>query len=258
LKKRTVIESNFIIYQSARDESVSTEYRNVFKVDGKSVGDSEKRTTELFEKIGKSDSVEQELVRIQKESLRYDKNLDITGLTTYQTPILAEYSRPFFNFKLLGRENSGDGDVFLVEYQQTRRSPYILLDEISRDRSKLTLGFNFDLPDSINKSNVLLRGKIWIDANTFQLRREERELTLQTENSAKPLVLLRTDFEYQPSDFKILVPKKIALTYYALKIKDKGRDISTALNTRATFEYSKFSRSDVEIESNEINSPKTQ
>ena len=256
LKKRTVVESNFIIYQSARDANASSEYRYVFKVDGKLVGDSEKRTTELFEKIAKSDSVQQELERIQKESLRFDKNLKITDLTLVQTPLFADHLRPFFDFKYLGRDV--DGQTFMVEYQQTKQSPYILIDEENADSEKRNLTFNLGLPDSIKKSNVLLRGKFWIDAETFQLRREERELTLQTENSSAPLVLLRTEYEYQPSDFKIYAPKKITLTYYELKIKDKGREAAAILNTKATFEYAKFSKSDVEVKSNEVNSPKNQ
>jgi hypothetical protein len=257
-KKRTIVESNFIIYQSSKDESVSTEYRNVFKVDGKPVGDSEKRTTELFEKIAKAESVQQELERIKKESSRYDKTLELDGLSLLQSPILAEYSRPYFDFKLLGREISNGTDAFLVEYRQTKPSPYILIEEETTDRSKLTLGFSLDLPDTLNKSNVFLRGKLWIDAQTFQIRREERELTAQIESSTKPLVLFRSEFEYQPSDFGILVPKKIAFTYFEVKSKDKGREISAKLDTKATFEYAKFSKSDVEVESNKVNSPKSQ
>jgi hypothetical protein len=257
-KKRTVIESNFIIYQSAKVQNYVSEYRYVFKVDGKLVGDSEKRTTELFEKIAKSDTADEELARIQKESSRYDKTLDIVGLTIFQTPILADYSRPFFDFKLAGRESVGEREVFVVEYRQTKRSPYILIDEKNADTAKFGLTYNLDLPDSIKKSDVLLRGKLWIDAETFQLRREERDLTLQTGNSSAPLVLMRTEFEYEPSDFNIFVPKRIALTYYELKTKDKGREISTVLNTKATFEYAKFSKSDVEVKSNEVNSPKNQ
>jgi hypothetical protein len=254
LKKRTVIESNFIIYQSSKDETASTEYRNVFKVDGKLVGDSEKRTTELFEKIAKADSVHQELARIQKESSRYDKTLEINGLTLLQSPILAEYSRPYFDFKLVGREVAVGVEVYVVEYKQIKPSPYILIDEETTDRNKLTLGFNLDLPDSLKKSNVFLRGKLWIDAKTFQIWHEERELVARVENTSKQVVLLRSEFDYHPSDFDILVPKKIAFTYF--EIKTKGKEISTVLDTKATFEYAKFSKSEVEVETDKINPPK--
>jgi hypothetical protein len=256
VKKRTVIQSNFIIYQSSKDESVATEYRNVFKVDGKPVGDSEKRTIELFEKIAKSDSLQDELERIRKEGSRYDKTLEINGLTLLQTPILTDYSRPYFNFKLAGRENLSGREVFIVEYQQTKASPYVLLNEESTDGTKVTIGFNLELPNQINKFNVFLRGKLWIDAQTFQIWRENRELTAQVKSNEPPLLLIQSDFEYQPSDFGILAPKRITFSYFEVKTKDKGREISTILDTKATFEYAKFSKSDVEVKSNEINSPK--
>lgn len=258
LKKRTVIDSNFIVYQSAKNQYFVTEYRYVYKVDGKLVGDSEKRTTELFEKIAKSDTADEEFARIQKESSRYDKTLDIIGLTVFQTPILADYSRPFFDFRLAGRETTGGREVFVVEFRQTKRSPYVLIDEKNPEAAKLGLTYNLDLPESIDKNNVLLHGKLWIDAETFQLLREERNLTLQTGNSSAPLNLIQNEFEYQPSDFNIYVPKKITLTYYELRSKEKGRQISTVLNTKATFDYAKFSKSDVEVKSNEVNSPKNQ
>ena len=254
LKKRTTVESNFIIYRSAKDPNLSTEYRNVFKVDGKPVGDSEKRTTELFEKIARADSVHQELARIQRESSRYDKTLVIDDLTLLQTPILAEYSRPYFNFRLAGRETAVGVEVLVVEYKQTKPSPYILIDENTADMNKLTLGFHLDLPDWLNKSNVFLRGRLWIDAKTFQIWHEQRELAARTENGSDEIVLLRSEFDYHPSDFGILVPKKIVFTYFA--IRTKGPLVRTVLDTKATFEYSKFSKSDVEVESNKINSPK--
>lgn len=257
-KKRSVIESNFIIYQSSKNEKISTEYRNVFKVDGKPVGDNEKRTVELFENIAKADSVADELERIQRENSRYDKTLRVNGLTLLQSPILAEYSRPFFSFNLAGRENLGGAENFVIEYLQIKPSPYVLINEESSDPNKITIGFALDLPRTLNKFNLFLRGKLWIDAQTFQIRREERELFAQTETSVAPLVLLRSEFEYQPSDFGILVPKKFSFTYYEVKSKDKGREISTVLDTKATFEYAKFSKSDVEVKSNEVNSPKNQ
>ena len=258
IKKRSVVESNFIIYQSSKNEKISTEYRNVFKVDGKPVGDNEKRTVELFKNIAKAGSVTDELERIQKENSRYDKTLRVNGLTLLQSPILADYSRPFFNFKLAGRENLGGAENFVVEYLQTKPSPYVLINEESSDPSKITIGFALDLPKSLNKFNLFLRGKLWIDAQTFQIRREERELLAQVDSSSAPLVLLRSEFEYQPSDFGILVPKKFSFTYYEVKSKDKGREISTVLDTKATFEYAKFSKSDVEVKSNEVNAPKNQ
>ncbi|HEY0429273.1 MAG TPA: hypothetical protein VGC76_15945 [Pyrinomonadaceae bacterium] len=244
-KKRTVVESNFIIFQSLNDESVSSEYRSVVKVNDKNLGDTEKRSNDLFEQLARASSVKQELEKIQKESSRYDKNLQITGLTLLQTPILADYARPFFDFKLTNRENTDGADVFVVEYRQTKPSPYVLIDERADESKKITIGFDLGLPKILNKSNVFLRGKLWIDAQTFQIRREERELTGQTDGAAGTLILFRGEFEYQPSDFGILVPRKITYSYFQVKSKDNN--VSAKLDTRATFEYAKFRKSRVEV-----------
>lgn len=249
LKKSSVVESNFIIFQSAKDQKVASEYRDVYKVDGKAVGDNQMRANELLTQLAKSDSVEQELKKIQKESLRYDKNLEVTGLTLYQSPILEEYERPYFNFKLAGRENFNNAEVYIVEYQQTKPSPYIIINNESIAektlKDSLSLSFNLDLPKSVSRSDVLLRGKLWIDAKTFQLWREERELTAQSES---PLVILKTDFEYQPSEFGILVPKQFSLVQYRVKKGEKGSSLAAVKDTQIGFAYSKFKKAGSEVQ----------
>ncbi|MGI8640441.1 MAG: hypothetical protein ACR2MG_10925 [Pyrinomonadaceae bacterium] len=246
LKKRSVVESNFIIFQSAKDQNVTSEYRDVYKVDGETVKDNQTRANDLLGQLTKSNSVEQELKKIQKESLRYDKNLEINGLTLLQSPILEDYARPFFNFKLAGRDNFNNSEVYIVEYQQTKPSPYILINEPKSASKNLSLSFDLDSPKSLNKSNIFLRGKLWIDARTFQIWREERELTAQTEN---PIVILKTEFGYQPSDYGILVPKQISLVQYGIKKSGKDNQFSAVKNTQVDFVYSKFRKanSDVKI-----------
>jgi hypothetical protein len=251
-KKQSTVESNFVVYQSAKNENLATEYRNVVKVDGKTVGGSEKRATDLFTQLSKSASAQQELEGIQKESSRYDKNLDISGLTLLQAPILAEHIRPFFDFQLLGRETLDGREMFSVSYQQTKVSPYILFNTAEGRQEKLSLNFEEDLPNSIQEPNARVRGKMWIDAQTFQIRREERELTIQPTGLQSPLVIQKTEFEYQPSDLGILVPKRITLSGFTVKSKDKGTNISAFLDTKATFQYNKFTKSDVEVKSGEV------
>lgn len=247
VKKRSVVQSNFIIFQSLKDEKISSEYREVFKVDDKNIGDTEKRSNDLFEQLSKAKSVRQELEKIQKESSRYDKHLEISGLTLFQSPILTGGVRESFEFRIAGNEAIDGANILIIEYRQIKPSPYILIDEKSADESRAVLNFNLDLPKPLNKSNVFLRGKLWIDAQTFQLRREERELTANLENNAKPIVILRDEYQYQPSDFGILVPKKITYAFYLIKSKDKGASVTANLDTKATFEYGKFRKSNIDV-----------
>ncbi len=254
LKKRTVVESNFIVYQSAKNENIISEYRNIVKVDGKIVGDSDKRTVDLFAEIAKTGSIEAELRRIQKESLRYDKTLRINGMTLWQAIILSEHIRPFFEFKLLGRENLNGAELFLVEYRQTNPSPYISINEEAAEKNKPTISFSLNLPAGFNRSKVFLRGKLWIDAATFQIRRDENEVTVQNETSLA--VALRSEFDYRESPLGILVPGKLSFSYF--DISAKNGITSARLYAKATLEYAKFGTTKVEIRSNEVSVPKIQ
>ena len=246
VKKRTVIESNFIVLQSEKNTngSVTAEYRSVTKVDGKEVGDVEKRNADLFEQIAKAKSVKEELERIQKESSRYDKNIEISGFTLLQAPVLDDVLRPFFEFSMLDREVIGGREVFVVSYRQTKQSPNILINQKNFNNQGLILSFEADLPDSFKKSDVFLRGKLWIDAETFQIWREERELTAAKDSNN--FVLQRSDFEYQPSDFGILVPKQISLVQNKVK-KTDGKFTETK-NLKVSFTYSRFRKSNVDVQ----------
>ena len=244
VKKQTVIESNFIVYQLQKDKNVISEFRNIIKVDGKSVADQERTPDEFFSQLQKTGSVEKELEKVQKESSRYDKNLEIQGLTLLQAPVLSDNLRPYFDFQLVGTETIQGNEVFVISYRQTKKSPYILVNEKGTKTSELSLNFKLDVPNALKKSGVFLRGKLWIDAKTFQLWREERELTAQTEN---PLVILRNDFEYQPSDYGILVPKQISLEQYNVKNGSKKNPPVAVKDTKVNFDYSRFTKTNVEV-----------
>jgi len=250
-KNSRVIVSNFIVYQSIKDPENITEYRNITKVDGKSVGDTDKRIQDFFEKLGKSVSIEQELERIQKENSRYDKNLEISGFTLLQAPILLEHIRPSFDFRLDGNETIEGNDVFVITYQQKSKSPYIFFNQEKPVSDKIFINYSVDLPDSLKDSaNPLMNGKLWIDAKTFQVWREERRFTIQPLESKNPVTVVENEFEYQKSDLGILTPKKITLTDYA--VKNKKKEISAVKDSKATFEYKNFSKADVEVKSGDV------
>lgn len=239
VKKQNVVESNFVVYQSARDNSFVTEFRNVTKVDDKPISNSDARSGEFFAELKKTDSSAKELAKIEKESQRYDKSLEISGLTLLQSPVLSEELRPYFDFEITGKETIEGNEVYVVSYRQNKPSPFISVNGSAGDPDKLKFDFRLDLPNFVKKSDVIMRGKLWIDAGNFRLWREERELVSQT---ASPVMLLKTDFVYRPSDFDILVPKQISLLEYKAK-----KDQPETINTKVTFDYSKFNKTDVDV-----------
>lgn len=255
IKKTRRVESNFLVYQSVKNPERTVEYRNVTKVDGESVGNIEKRAEDFFNDVLKSDSAEKELEKIQKESSRYDKNLDIAGLTLNQAPILASHIRPYFDFSLGSDENYENRQVYVVNYQQNKPSPYVVYNDDEARPGKLFLSYFLDLPKSLKDSQPLLRGTLWIDKETFQVLRERRDVILPAQNQTKPIPVMAMTFDYQLSDLGVLTPKKITLTDNNVKV-NKNDEYSVTADNKATFEYTKFTQSDVEVKSGEVNSTK--
>src|SRR5262245_57879396 len=53
-----------------------------------------------------------------------------------------------------------------------------------------------------------VRGKLWLDARTAQIRRAERELRLILPTAPNQVTLWKQTFDYAKSDLGILVPKR--------------------------------------------------
>lgn len=241
----TAVKSNFLVYQSGKDAKVTTELRNVVEVDGKPVSDSQKRSNEFLAELEKTNTLEKELKKIQSEGAKYDKTVEVYGLTLNEGVVLASKIRPFFDFKMLGTETFQGSEVYLIEYRQTKKSPYNIVN--GKDSVSNEFGFNFRLavPGALKNNDIFLSGKLWIDAKTFQLRREEQLLTVQ---ATEPLDLLSTSAEYQPSDYGIMVPKKIMVNFYELKKQKGNGDRFAAIKDAAVnFDYSKFRQTNVEV-----------
>jgi hypothetical protein len=107
------------------------------------------------------------------------------------------------------------------------------------------LNYDLDLPRAIRKQDMFLRGKLWIDAKTFQVRREERQLMVQPAN---PIVALETNFEYQPSEYEIMVPKQISVLENSFKKGSKDNQYNAVRTTKVVFDYSKFRKSEVDVQ----------
>lgn len=245
LDNETIIESNFLVYQSAKDANRTSELRNVLKVDDKLIPDSQVRADRFLGELGKTKTLEKELEKLQDEGLRYDKTVRIINFTLYEAITLAKNLRPFFDFKLVSTENFEGSEVFVVSYQQTRKSPFITIDEKESKEPGIKADFDINLPGALKKNEKFLRGKLWIDAKTFQIWREERQVTVQANSTS--LIAQETVFEYASSEFGILVPKRITFTDNNLKKISKDNNYSAVKDTKVTFDYSKFKKTSVEV-----------
>ena len=244
IKDQTIVKSIFLVYQSAKDANRTFELRSVLKVDDKAIPDSQARAEKFLEELKKADNTQKELEKIEKESGRYDPTLEISGFTLNQGIVLAKNMRPVFEFKMLDAETNADPDAYIVSYRQTKKSPFVIVNGKAGDTKEIYTLYNTDIPGALEKNDAFLRGKLWIDKQTFQIRREERELTIQI---AEPLVAFKTVFEYQPSNYEIFVPKKITFTENRLKRASKNDNFNATKNIVATFDYSEFKKTDSDV-----------
>ncbi|MFN6964052.1 MAG: hypothetical protein ACK4S4_09840 [Pyrinomonadaceae bacterium] len=249
LKRRRRVESTFLIYQSTRDEGLFAEYRNVVAVDGKPLEGADKRAADLFDRVRKAETSAAELRRLEDEGSRFDGDLSVTGMTFFQGVALFGHIRPSMEFRLKGTAAIDGSQTFVVDYLQTAPSPYVTTDprRLPRD-GKTPVIYDLDHDGLIDGR---LRGTLWIDAATFQIRRELREFAVQTPGASAPVTAARDSFEYVASEFGILTPRKIVVTTFRIDAK-KG---ASREDERITMEYERFTRPDVEVRSSDVRSP---
>lgn len=242
LKRRRRIVSDLIVYQSQLDTSLAAEYRNVREVDGVVVKKREERVVNLFKRLGKADSVKKELDRISRENQRYDLRHTQSGLTLHQGELLDEKVRAVIQFAVAGREQVNGREVIVLQYQQVAQSPH------------LSVQFN-SLPPALKGAETLYRGRLWLDAGTAQIWREEREITLRHSSFSRPLVLWRFEFEYVGSSFGILTPRRIVWSAYGRGRTGADKQPELLLTGKVVFEYGGFRRFDVDSPDATLNPP---
>lgn len=241
-KKRNSVEADFLVYQSSKNPKISFELRNVKNVDGKAIPNSQINSDTFFAELNKTSTLKSQLDKIQKTSSKYDKTFDISGLTLYEGIVLSQNLRPYFQYEITGKENIEGRDVYVISYWQTKESPFISINGKGADINNPGLEFEVDMPGGVKKNEFFLRGKFWVDAQNYQIWREERELVAQ---GNELLVLLETDFEYQSSNFGILVPKQINLLSNQIKKKD-GKFV-TVRDSSVIFSYSNFRKTETDV-----------
>lgn len=251
VKKRRTVDSTFLVYQLSKKEGVVAEFRNVTAVDGKPVANAEARAADFFEKVAASSDSRSELDRIQQESSRYDEDFAINGLTLFPAVALSDQLRPIFSFTLAGKEKLDGRDVYVIAYEQTRPDPSVT---INRRPSGDVASHNYDIEvdDEGIELNPRIRGRLWIDADTFNVRKEVRERTVKPAGFPEAMAVAEDVFEYGDSEHGILTPRRVSHLQYHLFVKDR----EARRDARITLEYGKFTRPDVEVRSSEVGSDK--
>jgi len=229
LEKQRRIASDLVIYQSQLDPTLMVEYRDVKSVDGVAIKKREARVMNLLHKSAKADSVKKELDRISRESQRYNLRNSFYGMTLYQGLPLGEKVREAFQFTLAGREQVNGHDAIVVEYQQVTQTPNLNSDLKA-------------LPAPLKGAVTWHRGRLWLDAETAQIRREVREVTLQLPSLSHRLVFFRFDLDYMDSRFGFLTPQRIVITFNSRGRTGADKKPELMLGAKTTFAYGAFTR----------------
>ena len=240
LKETRLIKSIFIVYQSPNNKSVG-EFRNVTEFNGKNVARRDKEVTEFFSKLARSNSIREELNRIQKDGMRFDGRSSAWGMTLWQESPFKNF-RPFFEYEVIGRDRIENRDVVVINYRQTKPTLLIKFNPTDEDWKKEPNGRQYytQMPTVFRPANPRIVGKIWLDAETAQIWRNEFKVMIQPVQLSKPLTALELSYEYQSSEFKVLVPKKFVIATYKIS-GSSDKDLSITKDRMMRFEYSKFS-----------------
>ena len=144
-------------------------------------------------------------------------------------------------------------DVLIVEYKQTKPTLRIKVNGTDAEWKAEPNGISYDtfLPNNFRPTNPRLKGKIWLDAETAQIWRNEFTVTIQPAFLSKPVISGEYLDEYQSSKFGILVPKR----FYFVSKRFVGKGEKDLVATKAaakTFEYTNFRKPDSEVKDTKI------
>ncbi|MBO0857917.1 MAG: hypothetical protein J2P21_05575 [Chloracidobacterium sp.] len=225
-ERRQVI-CEFVVYQSRINSDLAFEYRNAKSIDGKRVSGQEKRMMTLFENLAKAETALRERYLINNESFSHDKvKFNFYGTVIYQWRELMDYARDSVEITYAGTEKIDGTQTVALEFQQTTRNKWL----------------EWAPPPYYSGFEQRVRGRLWLDARTAQIRRAERELRLILPNASDPVPLWRQTFDYSQSDLGILVPKKFVYDlFFDFRRNHEGK-MESFLTGRLVSEFGKFQR----------------
>lgn len=251
LDETRIVKSLFIVYQSPRNEDIN-EFRNPLEFNGKNVARSDEKIGNFFEKLAKADSDEQEQKKLREESNRFDGRVHSWGMTLFQTNPFGRL-RPFFEYKLIGKETIEGREAIVIEYTQTKPTLLIKSNPTQEEKKAEPKGTEYStaLSKEFRPTNPRIAGKIWLDAETGQIWRNEFSVSINPATLTKPVVTTEILYEYQSSKFGVLVPKFFRFVSYQVSGKNDASLKVTKFADRS-FEYSNFAEINSEIKKYEV------
>jgi hypothetical protein len=252
LDEKRIIKSLFIVYESP-ENGYSQEFRSVLEFNGKDVARDEEDIEKFFSKLLESKSANKEFEKLFKEGTRYDGRSTSWGMTLTQERPFKKLLRPFFEFKVLEKIKIEGRDVWVIQYQQIKQTPLIKANPTDEEQKQRSGGnyYNTIVSDNFQPTNPLMSGKIWLDAETAQIWRNELKINLHPEKLSKPIVSIEIFNEYQMSDFDLLLPKKFLVRSFKIEGKN-DKTLSITKDVETIYEYTKFKEFKTGVKNYEI------
>jgi hypothetical protein len=237
VSKRRRIVADLLVYQTARSVAGPVEYRDVREVDGQPVKGRSERALTILQRAMSEKSLEKELQVIGRESQRFDFNFHVSGLTIRQGSLGPGF-RSEYRVDWVGREQLDGHDVLVLDYRLITPMPL---------SAPFLAGLDKDYFPSFGATAADIRTRIWVDAATFQLRRDRWQIVALNPAVPDPLVVLNRESTYGESRFGILTPKRIVYDFHQ-RTSGTRQKPSITLAERITFTYGAFRRFEVGTE----------
>ena len=256
LDEKRLIKSIFVVYQSPNNRRAQ-EFRNVIEFNSKDVRRSDKQVAKFFEKLAKTKTTKKEYTKIRKEGIRYDGRIVSWGMTLSQTRPFHKTLRKDFKFQLIGKETIDENSVWKIDYEQIKASPYIFSnptkEEIHNRKNLKIKGIEYstNISNAFRPTNPLMKGTIWLDVATAQIRKNKFEIVFHPQRLTKPITAIELMYEYQSSEFAILVPKKFLIRSFKILGKN-DKTLFITKDSESIYEYSNFKKFKTEVDNYEV------
>jgi hypothetical protein len=224
---RQEVVCEFVVYQSRIDPSLAFEYRSARSIDGKRVPGQEKRVMKLFENLSKAKTPLEEGKLINRESFSRDKVVfGFHDTVIYQWRELMDDASNSMALGYAGTEKIDGQEMVVFNFRQTSRNEML----------------EWLTPPRFRKLDQRVRGKLWLDARTAQIRRAERELRLIMPRAPNPVTLWKQTFDYAKSDLGILVPRRFVYDQFYDFRPAKDGGVESFQTGRLISEFGTFRR----------------
>ena len=246
-----MIKSWFIVYPSFHNNTIQ-EFRNVFEYNGRRIDVGNRTTEKLFRELAKTSSAAKEYIKIHKYGTRFDGRVSSWGVTLNQPRPFGRQLKEFFEFEYIGTEEEANGrEVAIIRYRQIKPTLLISSSPSLKDRLKFPGGTEYTSPTSTHfrPTNPLMNGRLWLDRETAQIRKNEFEIVLHPKALSKPVTNVEIVYEYQPSEFGVFLPKRFLIRSFRIKGKNDA-SLKISKDSETIYEYSKFSefKTDAKVE----------